>query len=501
MHTHSDVTILVNPRAESVVRQGVTTHIVGNCGISAAPLTKKFMECPFKGTVSFILDQVERYNVTCDWRTFGEYLDKVERREPAINIAALVGYGTVRAGVVGLEDRSPTKKELEEMKKLIAESMEQEAFGMSVGLEYIPGCYSDTNENIECVKVVARYNGVYASHSRQRDAKADLAIREAVEIGEKTGVPVRVSHIAERYPAPDGGVERGQKIIDEARSKGLDISADEELPPFVDGYGWSTGFLSKELFMEREPEITLDMLKDPNKRRELWVFLMTTQYGPIYTLRGGVWDRVVLLSSKKSPELIGKNFEEIARIMGKKLVFSNISPEGSMEVFNAALDLLIKEGEPDWRNVYVRVGRSTERDKVRSMSYRTTCFASDSRVMAPYGVLGKVKYQSPRSYVSYSRVFRMYREGRISLSLEEIILKMTAYHAQRFRIFDRGLLRPGMWADITILDIDKVTDKATHEEPTKYPEGIEYVLVNGDIVIDKGEYTGNLPGKVLRWRA
>ena len=492
VHTHSDATILVNPQAESSVRQGVTTHVIGNCGMSLAPITEKNKE--------YSLARAKQYNVPCTWKSFGEYLNAVEEKGVSINIVGLVGHGTVRASVMGIDNRPPTREELDEMKKLVAESMEQGAFGMSVGLEYIPGCYSDTNELIECAKVVARYNGVYASHSRQRDAKANLAIMEASEIGANANVPVRISHIAERYPAPDGGVERSLKIIDESRAKGIDISADEELPPFLDGYAWSTGYLSKELFQEREPKITLDLLRDPDKRRELWAFLATTQYGPIYTLRGGVWDRVVLISSKKSPEFIGRNFQEIARAMGKKSEFGNVSIDKDMEIFNAAIELLIKEGEPDWRKVYVRIGRFTERDKiVKSASHAAVCFSSDSSVMAPYGILGKGS-QSPRSYVSYLQVFRMHREGRINLPLEEIILKMTAHPAQRFRLFDRGLLRPGMWADIAIFDKNRVSDKATHEEPTKYPEGLMYVLVNGQVVVDKSQHNGSLPGKVLRWK-
>lgn len=498
VHTHSDVTLIANPQAESAVRQGVTTHVVGNCGTSAAPLTEKYLE---KMEEPSMILRAKRWGVEIDWRTFNEYLNRMEKEKVSINVVPLVGHGTVRQDVMGLEARKPTKDELDQMKKLLAESMEQGAFGMSVGLEYIPGRYSETEEIVECAKVISRYGGLYSSHSRQRDANAYLAIAEAAEIGERASVPVRVSHLAERYPAPDGGVERSLRVIEESRIKGVDISSDEELPPFLDGYGWSTGFLATELFRERLPEVTLETLRDPEKRKELFVFGTTTQYGPIYTLRGGVWNRVVLLTSKKHPELIGKNFEEIAEKMGRKRPIGSWTTEGYMEMYNAALDFLLEEGEDYWRKVYVRVGRSTERDKMRSVSHSAVCFASDSSSMAPYGALGKEsQYQSPRSYVSYAQLFRMLREGRVDMTLEEMISKMSVHPAQRFRLFDRGLIRPGMWADLAVLDPERVTDKATHEEPTKYPEGIEYVFVNGRLVVDKGEHTGELPGKVLRWK-
>jgi len=208
-HTHSDVMVFVNPQADNVVLQGVTTQMMGNCGMSAAPLRGKTMH-----PEGFIfVKQVQEYGITVDWRSFSEYLSKIERQGTAVNLASLVGHGTVRQAVVGNSARALTPDELEEIKRLIAESMEAGAYGLSVGLEYVPGKWASTEELIECAKIVAQYNGIYASHSRNRDAKAHLAVAEAIHIGEKARVPVLISHLTERFPAPDGGVRRGLAVM------------------------------------------------------------------------------------------------------------------------------------------------------------------------------------------------------------------------------------------------------------------------------------------------
>ncbi|NIR86193.1 amidohydrolase family protein, partial [Candidatus Bathyarchaeota archaeon] len=221
IHSHSDLALLINPRAESKIRQGVTTEVIGNCGDSAAPTNKE--------NTSFLKDEwgLEAKEVAWNWSTFGEYLDQLEKQGVALNVAPLVGHGTVRIAVMGVDNRPPTSEEMEKMKDLVAQSMEDGAFGMSTGLVYLPGCYADTSELIELCRVAARYGGFYASHIRGERETVVEALREAIEIGEKAGVPVQVSHNCPKW----GGSEKLPemfRLYEEARARGVDVTMDND---------------------------------------------------------------------------------------------------------------------------------------------------------------------------------------------------------------------------------------------------------------------------------
>jgi len=483
IHTHSDFVLLVNPKAESKVRQGVTTEVVGNCGGSAAPAKGAALERVKRIMNGYGIDRVE-------WTSFSDYLNLLEGKGIAINVVALVGHGTVRQCVLGMENRPPTERELQEMKALVAEAMEAGAFGMSSGLVYPPGRYASTEELIELCKVVASYGGIYASHIRGERETIVEAVKEAIEIGRRSGVSVQISH----HPAKIGGWGKSKetlRLIEEAREEGIDVNCD--MHPYIAG---STGLsaLLPPWVQEGGPEKIVQRLKNEELRKKIRQDMIEEKIpgpGPCGLVKRGMWDKLMLADCEKNKDLIGLDFEEIARRRGK-------------DPFEAYFDLLVEE---EARGMVVGFYYNEE-DIRRVLLHPTSMIGSDGYALAPYGPLGKGKMH-PRSYGTFPMVFRkyvrgesrkelIYDEGAKLLTLEEAVMKMTSVTAKKLGLKDRGLLKEGMRADIVILDPKRVADKATYLDPYQYPEGIEYVIVNGELVIDAGEHTGSLPGMVLR---
>jgi N-acyl-D-amino-acid deacylase len=483
IHSHSDLTLLINPRAESKIRQGVTTEVIGNCGMSPAPVNKK--------TVIFLKDDwgLEAKEVAWNWSTFGEYLDQLEKQGVALNVAPLVGHGTVRTAVMGVDNRPPTSEELEKMKELVAQSMEDGAFGMSTGLVYLPGCYADTSELIELCKVVARYGGIYASHTRGERETIVEALKEAIEIGEKAGVPVQVSHNCPKW----GGSEKLPemfKVYEGARARGVDVTMDNDAHT---DFNPELSYILPQWAQAGGVEKVIERLRNPEIRERIKKEIVEDKHpGPGYCglVKHGRWDRVFLFRCKKNKDLIGKNFEEIAKTKDAK------------DPFDAYFDLLIEEkGEASALFNYI-----DENDIRTVLKFHLMMVSTDGSAYAPYGALGKIDGYSPCSYGEYPYILERYvREEKI-MTLQESIRKMTSFPAQKLGLKDRGLIREGIWADIVVFDINRIKDRATSRYPYtfplsnyphKYPEGIEYVLVNGQVVIEKGEHKGVLPGKVL----
>ncbi|RLG49496.1 MAG: D-aminoacylase [Thermoproteota archaeon] len=483
IHTHSDFVLLVNPKAESKVRQGVTTEVVGNCGGSAAPARGAALERAKRIMSGYGIDGVE-------WTSFSDYLNLLERKGIAINVVALVGHGTVRQCALGMENRPPTERELQEMKSLVAEAMEAGAFGMSSGLVYPPGRYASIEELIELCKVVASYGGIYASHIRGERETIVEAVKEAIEIGRRSGVSVQISH----HPAKIGGWGKSKetlRLIEEAREEGIDVNCD--MHPYIAG---STGLsaLLPPWVQEGGPEKIVQRLKNEELRKKIRQDMIEEKIpgpGPCGLVKRGMWDKLMLADCEKNKGLIGLNFEEIARRRGK-------------DPFEAYFDLLVEE---EARGMVVGFYYNEE-DIRRVLLHPTSMIGSDGYALAPYGPLGKGKMH-PRSYGTFPMVFRkyvrgesrkelIYDDGAKLLTLEKAVMKMTSVTAKKLGLKDRGLLKEGMRADIVILDPKRVADKATYLDPYQYPEGIEYVIVNGELVIDEREHTGSLPGMVLR---
>ena len=474
MHSHSDFTLLINPKAESKVRQGVTTEVIGNCGASAAPLNE-FMKMDLAKTTPLI----EEAGLKLDWSTMKEYLDRLDREGVAVNVAPLVGHGNVRAYVINFYDREPSGAELREMKRVLAEAMEDGAFGMSTGLIYPPSCYAKTDELIELSKVVASYGGVYASHIRDEGDGLLDSVKEALEIGVKARLPVEISHHKAGGRANWGKVKESLRIIDEARARGIDVACD--VYPYT-AASFRLGLMLPPWVHEGGYGRMLERLREPKNRERLRREMEEGLPGWSSPLKAAGWDATQIARCRRNPCFEGRSIAEIAQT-------KNIDP------FEFTFNLLIEEEGA----VYVVRFAMCEEDVRTVIKHPASMIGSDSSTAAPYGVLGLGK-PHPRAYGSFPRILRRYVREEGVLKLEDSVRKMTSLPARRIGLKDRGLIKEGMYADITIFNLDKVMDKATYTDPHKYPEGIEYVLVNGKIVIERGEHTGILAGRALRKR-
>lgn len=480
MHSHSDFTLLANPRAESKVRQGVTTEVIGNCGGSAAPAMGLVEES--------ISENSRQYDLDLNWRTFDEYLCRLQEGV-AVNIVALVGHGTVRQCVMDLEDRSPTRIELEEMKDLVDDAMAHGAFGLSSGLVYPPGRYAETDELIDLCRVVARHGGLYASHIRGERETIVEALREAIEIGERAGVQVQISH----HPAKIGAWGMSPitlKMMDDAARRGVDVTCD--LHPYMAG---STGLnaILPPWAQEGGPSKIVERLGDTETRAKIRRDMIEEKVpgpGPCGLVKRSMWDKIVV-SSYVDGAIVGRNLKEIADGRG-------------VHPFDAFFDLLLRSNAAG-SIVGFYYNEGDIRDVLR---HPRSMIGSDGYALAPYGVLGRGR-NHPRSYGTFPMVFRkyvrgesrpelFYDEGASLLTLEEVVMKMTSFPAKKLGLSDRGVIRVGGWADIVVFDPIAISDSATYIEPYTYPTGVSHVFVNGVQVIRDGEHTGDLPGKPLR---
>ncbi len=482
MHSHSDYTLLVNPYAESKIMQGVTTEVIGNCGSSAAPV---------KGEIAIkrMKRRLKNYGLNLSWRSFGEYLELLQRQGISINIAPLVGHGQIRICVMGYEARAPTENELEEMKKLLDESLKMGAFGMSTGLVYPPGRFAKTEEIIELCKVISKYDGLYATHIRGERETIVEAVKEAVKIAEKAKVKLQISH----HPAKIGGWGKSKitlKIIEEARSRGVDVACD--LHPYIAG---STGLstLLPPWVQEGGLEKIMERLRDFKLRKKIIEDMIEEPIpgpGPCGLVKRNMWDKIILVSCKRNRVLTGKSIKEIAELRG-------------IDPFNAYFDLLLEE-----ETAGSIIGFYYNEDDIRRvLLHQCSMIGSDGYAISPKEPFTK-SMPHPRSYGTFPMIIRKYVKGvkrndlwydsaAKILRLEDAVRKMTSLPAQRLGLHDRGLIEKGFWADIVIFDFANIMDTATYLHPHSYSKGIKYVIINGDFAVFEGKHTYKKIGKVL----
>jgi N-acyl-D-amino-acid deacylase len=485
VHTHSDLSILVNRRAESAVRQGLTTHILGNCGMSPAPVELDHLE-DMRHDWGAISHQPE---ITWEWRTFGQYLGFLQRDGLAINVGSLAGHAALRIAVMGYDDREPVTAELNKMKQLLAEAMAAGAFGLSTGLVYPPGCFADTEEIIALCRVAAHYHGLYASHIRgERETILD-AVAEAIHIGREAALPVHISHNAPKYGAPCDATAN-LKLVEEARAQGQDVTVDNDVHTDL---GVALPWSLPQRLQELDIAEIVHLLEEPDVRRRIRQEIVEDRspgFGPMGLLKHGRWERITILHAANSPDIAGRTIADIAH-------------QRAQDAFDVYCDLIIENG-----NAIVAVFDYIDEKNIRILlQHPAVMICSDGQVLAPYGFLNDPPPYSPCSYGEFPGVLERYVRDEPVLGLEEAIRKMTSFPAQRFRLFDRGVLRPGAWADVVVFDLARIRDRATcfypysypfENYPHRYPEGIDFVLVNGVLVVKDDLHTGALPGKVLR---
>jgi N-acyl-D-amino-acid deacylase len=463
IHGHSSYSVLIDPRVESKIRQGVTTEVSGHCGTSPAPMSQAVKEYRQRFMKARFPEGFE-----LNWETMGEYLDRIDEGGSAFNVVPLVGQGSVRQNVMGFEDRHPTEGELDEMRELMAGALKDGAWGMSSGLVTTPSCYADTDELTELAKVVAEHYGVYYIHLRGEGETLFKALDEAFEICERSRVSLEIVHFKASGRENWGNTEEGLRRVEEARSRGMDVTLDQY--PYV-ASSISLSALIPPWAHEGGNEKLLERLRDPEVRRRI-------KEGPA-RLTGELGD-VMISSAKNHPEYEGMRVPEIARIEGKNPM-------------DTVLDLLIAENAQASMVVF---GMSEE-DVMRVMRSPYMMVCSDGLGISPRGAQNRGK-PHPRYYGAFPRVLSRYVREKGVLSLQEAVRKMTSLPAQRIGLRDRGFLRAGFKADIVMFDPETVTDEATFTDPHRFPKGIPYVMVNGALVVDEGEQTEELPGEVIR---
>jgi len=470
IHSHSDATVLLAPRMESKLRQGVTLEVTGNCGESAAPLRGEALEDARR---SLARDG----DVVIGWRSLGEYLDTVERRGIATNYATLVGQGTIRACVIGAAMRAPGAAELETMRDLVRASMEEGAFGLSSGLIYPPSSYADTEELVALSSAMESYGGFYATHLRSEGDLLLESVQEAFEIGRRAGVAVQLSHHKASGPRNWGKVGESLGMIEKARASGLDVTADQY--PYV-ASSTGLGSILPEWAHDGGAPRLVERLRESSSRDRIRAEVAASHEGWDDPAASQNWDSVVVSGCRSDPSLEGLGLAEIGRKLGRHPI-------------DAALDLLAENGA----SVQVVMFTMCEPDVRAVMSSPFVAVGSDSTARAPSGPMSGAK-PHPRCYGTFPRVIGRYARELGVIPLEEAVRKMTGLPAGRLGLKDRGLLREGAYADLVVFDPAAIADRATFADPHRFPEGISAVLVNGVVAVEGGRQTEALAGKVLR---
>jgi len=475
IHTHSDFTLLLNRKAESSVRQGVTTAIIGACGRSCAPINDK--------TKEFLLKDIIGYDshMPVTWHSFGEYLAEFERLGIAQNIAALAAHNAIRIAVMGYAERKTSQTELADMKELVRECMTSGAIGLSTGLAYPPGSNADTAEVIELAKIAKEYGGIYSSHLRGTDGNLLAGVREAIDIGRAAKIPVHMGHLCGFF-GNSVETQRALDMVAAARAEGLDVTCD--LYPYLAGANPLMAFFPPSVFNHNSSEL-VQLIRSPPDRRKLMEEIQHSETGAFWLTRRETLDHIRVFDVLSSQNL-----------KYKSKTLSEIAESKRINPIEAVLELLADEGEAMF-NLGVICEWMSENDNAAIFSQPYHMVGSDGLALAPYGELSSFKFH-PRAYGTYPRVIAKYVRSDGTLSFEQAINKMTLMPARRAGIIDRGAIREGLSADVVIFEYERILDRSTYEEPSLYPEGIVYVIVNGEIVIENGQHTGRLPGKVLR---
>lgn len=463
----SGMAILVDGRAPSKVSQGITTEVIGE-GVSVAPVNEKVMQ----ERRAFH----ERHGLGDVWADFNGYFELLEQRGSAINVASFVGATQIRICVIGYDDRAPSDEEMARMKQLVREAMEQGALGVSTSLIYAPATYSTTQELIELTKVASEYGGMYISHIRDEgdDGKQVEAIYEAADIAKAARCPVEIWHLKVAGRRNWGNMVDIVRIIRQLRDDGLDMTAD------VYPYIASSNDLDASLpawAHDGGREKTLARLANPDDRKRMKADMRAMYAG------AGIPFQDIMISN------VGR--DELKPLEGRRLM--SIATEWKKDPYDALFDLLLQDS--------LRTGKITfsmsEEDLRMAMAQSWTSFCTDASLKALDGPFADGK-PHPRAYGSMTRVLGRYvREEKI-LTLEDAVRKMTSQPAQRVGLRDRGLLKPGFFADVVVFDPDSVIDMATFEQPHQYSRGVEHVLVNGRTVWANGAFGGNYPGRALR---
>jgi N-acyl-D-aspartate/D-glutamate deacylase len=464
-HSHADLSPFVEPWMDSAVRQGITTVVVGNCGSSPWP------DAGFEEAAHLV--GVGSSDVTPRWTSFGGYLAAIDAARPACNVAALVGHGALRAEAMGVERRPPSAEELERMRQMAGDAVDEGAVGMSTGLIYPPGMHAATQELIELARVVGEHGGVYASHIRDEGRAVFDAVGEAIRIGREGRLPAHVSHLKVESSYAWGRAGELLALLDRARSEGADVSADQY--PYT---AWETS-LATVLPPWAPVEDLARLAGDETTRARLETSIERGEPGWSGNVDGVGWDRIVVGSHQPDASVSGRPIAQIAGERGVRPV-------------EAVIGLLLADPFTGM------IGHGMLEEDVRLITASPdVMIGTDGVAIAPDGPLGRF-FVHPRYYGTFPRVLARYVREAGLLDLPAAVRKMTSLPADRFGLKDRGRIEEGRFADLVLFDPDAITDEATFERPHAFPRGIELVVVNGLVAWDGARRERS--GRALRRR-
>ncbi|MDD5686509.1 MAG: D-aminoacylase [Elusimicrobia bacterium] len=471
MHSHADFSLPGHPSADNLIQQGVTTVVVGNCGMSPAPVNLNTID----QLKRYVAPLQSGYEFPWNWKNIKEYLALIKKKGTAVNVVSLVGHGTIRVAVMGFEDRKPNVNESTKIKKLINESMEQGVFGISFGLVYPPGIYTKTQELLESCKEVVKYGGLCTVHLRNEGNKLIEAVNEMIDVSKKTKIPIQISHHKAAGRENWGKVEKTIEMIERARKNGLDITLDQY--PYTAGYTFLSALLPGWVHSKGVKELIKKLKRKEIRSRikkEMLLMLSDNQSDTenLFHSADGLWESILISYCKKNKKYEGKTIDVISK-------------EEDKDCFDVLFDILVKEEAVVTMVMFSMI----EGDIQTVLRYPETIIGSDSA-----GIKGKTH---PRSYGTFVRILGRYVREIKLLTLEDAVRKMTFLPARRMGLKDRGVIKKDNYADLVIFDAEKVSDTATYTNPCSFPVGIKYVLVNGSIVLDNGKQNKGLFGEVL----
>jgi N-acyl-D-aspartate/D-glutamate deacylase len=463
----SGLTLLTDGNGESHVRQGITSEIIGE---SSTPglWTRETADHEF----------LQSIGMTFDWTGFDGYLRTLERRGTSINVGSFIPANIVRRDVIGLENRSATPEELQRMISVVEQSMRQGGIGLSSALIYPPGAYSSTEELIALSTAAAKHGGIYISHVRGESFRVKEAIAEAMEIGDRAGLPVVIYHLKVAARKYWGTMDEVAGLIEQARTRGANVSACQY--PYTAG-GTSLAASLPGWAQEGGREKMLERLGDPAQRARIRRDIETTIDS---------WENLVAAAGFEGIQIASVPPERDQSVIGKRI--AQIAAERRQDPWDTFFSLLL-DNEARVSALYHMM---SEEDLKTAMRYPWVTIGTDAAALKPDGPLGRGQ-PHPRAYGTFPRILGRYvREQRV-LTLPEAVRRMTGLAAEQMRIRERGLLRPGYFADVVVFNPETVSDRATYEQPHQYPVGIEYVIVNGVVTIERGEHTSARAGRAL----
>lgn len=462
MHSHADFTLPILPTADSLVHQGITTAVVGQCGASPTPLLTDTRE---EAIASM---QSEDMPLPWEqWSDFGSYVDHLARTGISVNVVPLVGQGTVRIAVMGFSAEPANPTQIARMQAEVNKAMDQGAIGVSTGLIYPPGSYAHTKELVAVTRPAGERGGFYFSHIRGEDQTLLEAITEAIHIGRETGAAVQISHFKAFGRANWAKSAQALELIDQAREEGLDVTTD--MYPYLAG-ATSLSSTLPQWAQQGGKAATLQRLADKKVRRQMALEMQS---------RPDEWDLVLISRSPNNRDFEGHYVSELASQAGK-------SPYEW--IFDALLETAMDLG-------MITFGMSEE-NRQREIQHPAMMIGTDAVALAVQGPLSKGK-PHPRSYGAFPRVLGHFVRERGLISLETAIWKMSGLPAQKLRWTNRGLIKENFQADLVVFEPDSVSDRATYQSPHQYPAGIRHVIINGVPVIHNQKHTGVRPGTVL----